>query len=60
MSLTNHVQELRTLAILDTETTTLQMAMINVLEELAEAVDGLRGRLGNEPPPDPPHGFGAI
>ena len=46
MSLTNHVRELRTLALLDPETTVLQMAMINIIEELAEAVDGLRGRLG--------------
>jgi hypothetical protein len=44
MTLAAHVQELRTLALLDPETTTLQVAMINVLEELAEAVDGLRGR----------------
>jgi hypothetical protein len=45
MSLTDHVRELRTLAVLDPETTVLQQAMINVLEELAEAIDGLRGRL---------------
>lgn len=44
MSLTEHVEHLRTLALLDPETTVLQMAMVNVLEELAEAVDGLRGR----------------
>ena len=44
MSLTGHVRELRTLAMLDPETTVLQLAMINVMEELAEALDGLRGR----------------
>jgi hypothetical protein len=57
MSLTAHVRELRTLAVLDPETTVLQQAMINVLEELAEAVEGLRGRV--QPPDDPP-GFGSI
>jgi hypothetical protein len=53
MSLTAHVAQLRTLAALDTETTVLDMAMINVIEELAEAVDGLRGRI-DRPPPRPP------
>jgi hypothetical protein len=60
MSLADHVDHLRTLAALDPETTVLQVAMINVMEELAEAVDGLRGRLGDDPPPDPPSGFGSI
>jgi hypothetical protein len=44
MTLADHVAHLRTLATLDPETTVLQLAMINVLEELAEAVDALRGR----------------
>jgi hypothetical protein len=60
MTLAAHVDHLRTLAALDTETTVLQMAMINVLQELAEAVDGLRGRLSDDPPPDPPHGLGSV
>jgi hypothetical protein len=60
MTLLAHVAQLRTLAALDTETTVLQQAMINVMEELAEAVDGLRGQLGDDPPPDPPGGFGTI
>ena len=63
MTLAAHVQELRTLALLDPDTTTLQVAMINVLEELAEAIDGLRGRLGQDQPPEPPEngrGFGSI
>ena len=60
MTLAAHVQELRTLALLDTETTTLQMAMINVLEELAEAVDGLRGRLPHDDTDPPEHGLGSI
>ena len=59
MSLTAHVQELRTLAILDPETTVLQQAIINVMEELAEAVEALRGRFGDDPP-EPPRGFGSI
>ena len=52
MTLADHVAHLRTLAQLDPETTIRQMAMINVLEELAEAVDGLRGRSGDDQPPD--------
>jgi hypothetical protein len=43
-SLVDHVRALRTLAILDPDTTLLQTAMLDVMEELAEAVDGLRGR----------------
>jgi hypothetical protein len=57
MGLAEHVGQLRILAALDPETTVLQQAVINVLEELAEAVDGLRGRV--QPPDDPP-GFGSI
>ena len=63
MTLAAHVQELRTLALLDPDTTTLQVAMINVLEELAEAIDGLRGRLGQDRATEPPEngrGFGSI
>lgn len=60
MSLAAHVDHLRTLAALEPDTTLLEMAMINVLQELAEAVDGLRGRLSDDPPPDPPHGLGSI
>jgi hypothetical protein len=66
MTLAAHVDQLRTLAALDSDTTVLQVAMINVMAELAEAVDGLRGRLVEDDldpydnPPEPPHGFGAI
>ena len=49
MSLLAHVDHLRTLAALDTKTTVLQMAMINVMEELAAAVDRLEA---THPPPD--------
>jgi hypothetical protein len=52
MTLVDHIAHLRTLAQLDPETTVLQMAMINVMEELAEAVDGLRGRFSDDQPPD--------
>ena len=47
MTLATHVQELRTLAVLAPETTVLEVAMINVLEEMAESLDALRGRLGD-------------
>jgi hypothetical protein len=57
MSLTAHVDHLRTLAALDPDTTVLQQAMINVMEELAIAVDRLSG---NDPTPDPPRGVGSI
>jgi hypothetical protein len=57
MSLVEHVDHLRGLAQLDRDTTLLQMAMLNVLEELAVAVD----RLSREDPPPPPeHGLGSI
>jgi hypothetical protein len=49
-SLVEHAAQLRTLAVLDPDTTVLQQAIINVLEELAEAVDALRGE----------HGLGSI
>jgi hypothetical protein len=39
MSLVEHVDHLRGLADLDRDTTLLQMATLNVLEELAVAVD---------------------
>jgi hypothetical protein len=51
MTLVAHVDHLRTLAQLDPETTVLQLALINVLEELAITVD----RLATErPDPRPP------
>jgi hypothetical protein len=43
--LVEHVAHLRTLAALDPDTTVLQEAIINVMEELAEAIEGLRGRV---------------
>ena len=56
MSLLSHVDHLRTLAHLDRDTTLLTMALLNVLEELAAAVD----RLEAEHPPPPERGFGSI
>jgi hypothetical protein len=56
--LVEHVVQLRTMAILDPDTSTLNMAMINVMEELAEAIEGLRGRV--TPPPEDEQGFGSI
>jgi hypothetical protein len=41
--LTTHVDQLRALAQLDPETTVLQLAIVNVLEELAITVDQLKG-----------------
>jgi hypothetical protein len=40
-TLTEHVAHLRTLAALDPGTTVLQQAMVNVLVELAQAVQDL-------------------
>ena len=57
MSLVGHVDQLRTLAQLDPETTMLQMAIVNVLEELAVTVDRL---VDQQPPLPPEHGFGSI
>ena len=54
MTLTQQVDHLRTLARLDPDTTILQRAMVEVLGELAEAVDRLSG------PEEPEHGFGTI
>jgi hypothetical protein len=47
MTLLDHVAHLRTLAVLDPETSILEMALVNVLEEMAEVLDELRG--------EPPH-----
>jgi hypothetical protein len=55
MTLVAHVAHLRTLAVLDSETTLLDRAVIEVLGELAEAVDALSGRLGINPPDDGDH-----
>jgi hypothetical protein len=44
MTLAQQIDHLRTLAVLDPDTTLLQRAIIEVLGELAEAIDGLRGR----------------
>jgi hypothetical protein len=58
MTLVEHVDHLRGLAKLDRDTTLLQMAMLNVLEELAVAVDRLTQE--NPPPPPPERGLGSI
>lgn len=61
MTLADRIASLRTLALLDPTSGALDVAIVDLLEELAEAVDGLRGRLGDDPPPDdPPRGFGTI
>jgi hypothetical protein len=57
MSLLAHVDQLRALAQLDPETTVLQLAIVNVLEELAVTVDRLAGQ---QPPEPPERGFGSI
>jgi hypothetical protein len=53
-TLTNHVAYLRALAVLDPETTMLQVAIIGALEELADAVD----KPSDKEPPE--HGFGSV
>jgi hypothetical protein len=40
-----HMAMLRTLAKQDPATTMLMLAMIGAMEEMAEAIDGLRGRV---------------
>jgi hypothetical protein len=57
MTLLEHVDHLRALAQLDGDTTLLQMAMLNVLEELAATVDRLEA--AHQPPDDRGH-FGTI
>jgi hypothetical protein len=59
-SLVDHVRALRTLAILDPDTTLLQTAMLDVMEEMAEALDGLRGRFPRDDTDPPEHGLGSI
>jgi hypothetical protein len=44
VSLTDRIAHLRALALLDPQAGALQVAIVDMLEELAEAVDGLRGR----------------
>ena len=52
MNLTEHIAQLRQLAADDPETSVLDLAIINVLAELAEAVQELRG--------DEPRGLGGV
>jgi hypothetical protein len=56
MSLLAHVDHLRTLAQLDPDTSVFDLAVVNVLEELAAAVDRLTG----EEPPDDGERLGTI
>jgi hypothetical protein len=44
VSLTDRIEGLRTLALLDPTCGPLEVAIVDMLEELAEAVDALRGR----------------
>ncbi len=53
MSLTEQIAHLRQLAAADPETSVLDLAIINTLAELAEAVEELRGD-------DPSRGFGSV
>jgi hypothetical protein len=58
MSLLAHVDHLRTLAQLDPDTSVFDLALVNVLEELAAAVDRLEAQ--HPPPPESERGFGTI
>jgi hypothetical protein len=53
MTLAQQIAHLRQLAIADPNTTLLDLAIINALDELAEAVQDLRGDT-------PPRGLGSI
>ena len=53
MTLARQIAHLRQLAIADPNTTLLELAIINALDELAEAVQQLRGD-------GPPRGLGSI
>ena len=53
MTLAEQIAHLRQLAITDPDTSVLDLAIINALDELAEAVQQLAGD-------DPPRGFGSI
>jgi len=58
MSLVDHVAHLKTLAALDPESSLLDTAIINVIEEMAGAVDRLKAE--HPSPPDTERGFGSI
>jgi hypothetical protein len=53
MTLAQQIAHLRQLAVADPNTTLLELAIINALDELAEAVQDLRGD-------DPPRGLGGV
>jgi antitoxin component HigA of HigAB toxin-antitoxin module len=53
MSLAEHIAQLRQLAAEDPETSLLDLAIINLLAELVEAVEELRGG-------EPPRGVGSV
>jgi hypothetical protein len=53
MTLARQIDHLRQLAVADPDTTLLELAIINALDELAEAVQQLRGD-------GPPRGLGSI
>ena len=53
MTLAEQIAHLRQLANADPDTTVLDLAIINTLAELAEAVEELRGG-------DPPGGLGSV
>ena len=53
MTLARQLNHLRQLAVADPDTTLLELAIINALDELAEAVQQLRGD-------GPPRGLGSV
>jgi hypothetical protein len=60
MALAAHVAHLRALIVLDPDSRLLDVALVNVVEELAEAIDGLRGRVAPDDPPDDGNHLGTI
>jgi hypothetical protein len=47
-TLTDRIPHLRALALLDPGVSALQVATVDMLEEVAESLDALRGRLGHQ------------
>ena len=57
-TLTDRIPHLRALALLDPGVSALQVATVDMLEEVAESLDALRGRLpgaDTDPPDDRDH-----
>jgi hypothetical protein len=61
MTLAGHVSVLRGLIDLDPDSRLIDVALVNAIEEMAQALDGLRGRFGDgDGDDDPPRGLGTI